>query len=54
MNLTHFNLGPAVLGLAPLALLRGTGISPLKNAKCDADNSGLVLPEGFCAALVAN
>jgi glucose/arabinose dehydrogenase len=53
MNLTHFNLRPAVLVLAPLALALGTDVSPLENSKCDADNGGLVLPEGFCATLVA-
>jgi hypothetical protein len=29
------------------------GISPLTTSKCDFDNGGLVLPEGFCATLIA-
>ena len=29
-------------------------ISPLAESKCDPDNGGLVLPEGFCATVVAS
>jgi glucose/arabinose dehydrogenase len=45
---------PAMLALAPLVLLVATRISPLASPKCDTDNGGLVLPEGFCATLVAS
>jgi len=37
-----------------LALLLGMGISPLGSTKCDSDNGGLVLPDGFCATVVAS
>ena len=29
-------------------------VSPLASSQCDTDNGGLVLPEGFCATLVAS
>ena len=45
---------PAALALGPLALLLGMRISPLADSKCDPDNGGLVLPEGFCATVVAS
>jgi glucose/arabinose dehydrogenase len=45
---------PAVLALGALALLLGMRISPLADPKCDPDNGGLLLPEGFCATLVAS
>jgi glucose/arabinose dehydrogenase len=45
---------PAALALTALALLPGMRISPLADATCDPDNGGLVLPEGFCATLVAS
>jgi glucose/arabinose dehydrogenase len=45
---------PAMLALAPLVLLVATRVSPLASPKCDTDNGGLVLPEGFCATLVAS
>jgi glucose/arabinose dehydrogenase len=50
----HSILRPAALALAPLALLLGMRISPLAGSKCDPDNGGLVLPEGFCATVVAS
>jgi glucose/arabinose dehydrogenase len=46
-------LRPAVLALSPLVLLLSTGRGSLTTSKCDNDNGGLVLTEGFCAALVA-
>ncbi len=45
---------PATLALTALALLPGMRISPLADPKCDPDNGGLVLPEGFCATVVAS
>ena len=54
MNLTLLFCRPAALALVPLILLPGTRASPLENSRCDTDNGGLVLPEGFCAALVAS
>jgi glucose/arabinose dehydrogenase len=53
MKIPHSILRPAVLGLAPAALLLGMRLSPLADPKCDLDNGGLVLPEGFCATVVA-
>ena len=53
MTLPHLLLRPVTLAVAPLALLLGWPISPLTSSKCDADNGGLVVPEGFCATLVA-
>jgi glucose/arabinose dehydrogenase len=53
MNIAHSILRPAALALAPVALLLGMRLSPLSGAKCDLDNGGLVLPEGFCASVVA-
>src|SRR4026209_2248790 len=40
--------------LTALGLTSAMRISPLTETKCDADNGGLVLPEGFCATLVAS
>lgn len=54
MNLANSALRPATLALASLALLLGMRISPLTAPKCDPDNGGLVLPEGFCATAVAS
>ena len=54
MTHTHSILRPAALALTALALLLGMRISPLAESKCDPDNGGLVLPEGFCATLVAS
>jgi glucose/arabinose dehydrogenase len=54
MNLANSALRPAALALVPLALLLGMRISPLRDSKCDPDNGGLVLPEGFCATVVAS
>ncbi len=54
MTRTVSILPPAALALVVLAFLPGMRISPLTNATCDADNGGLVLPEGFCATVVAS
>jgi len=54
MTRAHSILRPAALALAALALLVGMRISPLAGSKCDPDNGGLVLPEGFCATVVAS
>jgi glucose/arabinose dehydrogenase len=54
MKRTHTLLRPFSLALVPAALLLGAAISPLKSPSCDADNGGLVLPEGFCATTVAS
>ena len=54
MTRAHSILRPAALGLTVLALLLGMRISPLAGTRCDPDNGGLVLPEGFCATLVAS
>lgn len=53
MNSRFSILRRATLALTPLLLLDGSSTFPQKNAQCDADNGGLVLPQGFCAALVA-
>ena len=45
---------PATLALSPLVLLVAIRVSPLTSSKCDTDNGGLVLTEGFCATLVAS
>ena len=54
MNLTFLIRWPATLALVPLVLLPASPVSPLASSKCDTDNGGLVLPEGFCATLVAS
>ena len=57
MNLTFWIRRPVTLALAPLALLLAIPAPPffpLAGAKCDTDNGGLVLPEDFCATLVAS
>jgi glucose/arabinose dehydrogenase len=42
-----FSLSPLLLGLSLITL-------PRANPQCDPDNGGLVLPEGFCATVVAS
>lgn len=54
MTRIHSILKPAALAPIALALLLGMRISPLADPKCDPDNGGLVLPEGFCATVVAS
>jgi glucose/arabinose dehydrogenase len=54
MTRAHSILLPVALALTTLAPPPGLRISPLANAKCDPDNGGLVLPDGFCATLVAS
>jgi glucose/arabinose dehydrogenase len=57
MNLTILIRPAVTLAVAPLALLVAVPVSPfspLVDSKCDPDNGGLVLPEGFCATLVAS
>jgi glucose/arabinose dehydrogenase len=54
MNRAHSILRPAALALTALALLLGMRISPPTGSKCDPDNGGLVLPDGFCATVVAS
>ncbi|HET6778619.1 MAG TPA: hypothetical protein VFH26_07000, partial [Gemmatimonadales bacterium] len=57
MNLTFWIRRPVMLALAPVALLLAIPappFSPLAGSKCDTDNGGLVLPEDFCATLVAS
>jgi glucose/arabinose dehydrogenase len=44
----------ATFALAPLALGLTSHSLPPANPDCDADNGGLLLPEGFCAAVVAS
>src|SRR3954466_12934661 len=53
MILPRSMLRSAALGLLTVVLLPPMRISPLSSAKCDPDSGGLVLPEGFCATLVA-
>ena len=53
MNLANSIFPAAALVLAPLTLLSERSFSPLAGSRCDPDNGGLVLPEGFCATLVA-
>ena len=40
--------------LTVLGLTSAMRVSPLTDTACDADNGGLVLPEGLCATLVAS
>ena len=57
MNLIFSIRRPVTLVLAPLALLVAIPLSPVSpraSSRCDTDNGGLVLPEGFCATLVAS
>jgi len=54
MTPTHSILRLPALALTALMLLAGTHISPLADTKCDPDNGGLALPEGFCATAVAS
>jgi glucose/arabinose dehydrogenase len=54
MTRAYSILRPAAPALAGLALLLGMRVSPLTNPKCDPDNGGLVLDEGFCATVVAS
>ena len=54
MTPEHSLLRFTVPGLIGCALVLGMRISPLTNPKCDPDNGGLVLPEGFCATTVAS
>lgn len=53
MTFISLSLRLPALVLPALALFAGVRISPLPDLKCDADNGGLVLPEGFCATVVA-
>ncbi|HWN19414.1 MAG TPA: hypothetical protein VNO19_10910, partial [Gemmatimonadales bacterium] len=54
MTLAHSILLPGALALTTLASPPGMRVSPLADSKCDPDNGGLVLPEGFCATVVAS
>jgi glucose/arabinose dehydrogenase len=54
MTRAHSILRPAAIVLTVIVLLPGMRISPLADSKCDPDNGGLVLPEGFCATVVAS
>jgi len=54
MTCVHSIFRSAAFALTALAPLLGMRISPLADSKCDPDNGGLVLPEGFCATLVAS
>jgi glucose/arabinose dehydrogenase len=54
MTRPHSVFRSAALVLAGPALVAGLRFSPLVNPKCDPDNGGLVLPEGFCAIVVAS
>ncbi|HEV8176582.1 MAG TPA: hypothetical protein VGP44_02725, partial [Gemmatimonadales bacterium] len=53
MTRVHSILRPGAFAAGTLALLLGMRISPLAGSKCDLDNGGLLLPEGFCATVVA-
>lgn len=54
MTRARLILRPAALALTGPALLLGLRFSPLTGLKCDSDNGGLVLPQGFCATVVAS
>jgi glucose/arabinose dehydrogenase len=54
MTRLHSILRSPALGLIGVTLLLGMRISPPISSKCDPDNGGLVLPEGFCATVVAS
>src|SRR4051794_14910606 len=43
------NVAVAAVGAASILSLTGGAAAP----KCDADNGGITLPQGFCAAVVA-
>jgi glucose/arabinose dehydrogenase len=45
---------PVFLLLSGVALLSGMRLFPRTDSKCDSDNGGLVLPQAFCATLVAS
>jgi glucose/arabinose dehydrogenase len=47
-------LRSAAFALSPLFLGLSLSAPPRANPKCDPDNGGLVLPEGFCATVVAS
>jgi glucose/arabinose dehydrogenase len=47
-------LRSATLAVSPLFLGLSFTAPPRANPKCDPDNGGLVLPEGFCATVVAS
>lgn len=54
MTRPHSILRSAAFGLSPLLLGLSLTAAPRANSKCDPDNGGLVLPEGFCATVVAS
>jgi len=54
MTRANLILHSAALALSPLALSLFLTAPPRANPKCDPDNGGLVLPEGFCATIVAS
>ena len=55
MTRTNSILRSVALALSPLFLgLSFTSAPPRIDSKCDPDNGGLVLPEGFCATVVAS
>jgi glucose/arabinose dehydrogenase len=54
MTRTNWILRAAAFVLSPLVLGLSFAASPRTNPKCDPDNGGLVLPEGFCATVVAS
>ena len=54
MKLFHSVLCSVALGAGPLGLGLGLVAARTIQPRCDADNGGLVLPEGFCATLVAS
>ena len=54
MAYKNWILRSAALALSPLLLGVSLSDPPRADPKCDPDNGGLVLPEGFCATVVAS
>jgi glucose/arabinose dehydrogenase len=54
MIFSHSTWRAAVLACGPLALGLASPLLPQAKPVCDAKNAGLILPEGFCAGLVAS
>ena len=52
MTRSRFVLRPLALAASPIAVGMAMALAPAQRA-CDPENGGLVLPEGFCATVVA-
>jgi glucose/arabinose dehydrogenase len=54
MTHPHIVAQAAILALTPLLLVSGLDSSLATEPVCDRDDGGLILPEGFCATVVAS